>query len=286
MPRGGARPGSGPKRKSLLARVFPGIDLSRYRDTLPTDLAAIHAYLMTWPDKAWRKDVVGGICGSCGGWKTLKAVTCNGCRPNRGGSRRGSGAKKKDGVPRRDNGRTRWVDPCPDCGTLKTKKSARCQGCSGAARVKKRTCCYCGAEHTLRGRRTCSDACFKASQEAHWARLKRPDTLNMIRRRERRRKASEKRRLSGCASGRKQQGRWRLICERDSWKCWVCGGLIDSALSPPNRLAGTVDHVVPLSHGGSDDDSNVKAAHFTCNVRRFKTSAQLAIPQGVSAYGI
>jgi 5-methylcytosine-specific restriction endonuclease McrA len=36
----------------------------------------------------------------------------------------------------------------------------------------------------------------------------------------------------------------------------------------PHQLAGTVDHVVPLSKGGSDDDGNVRAAHATCNSRR------------------
>jgi 5-methylcytosine-specific restriction endonuclease McrA len=84
----------------------------------------------------------------------------------------------------------------------------------------------------------------------------------------------------GWVSG--QTGRWRVVCERDGWVCWVCGGQIDKSLSPPNRLAGTVDHIVALVHGGSDDDANVRAAHFTCNVRRFHTVKPLAMPAGVT----
>jgi len=68
--------------------------------------------------------------------------------------------------------------------------------------------------------------------------------------------------------GRQEIGRWKRIGARDNWTCWICGGGIDPALSTPHRLAGTVDHVVEIMNGGSDDDANVRAAHLGCNSRR------------------
>jgi 5-methylcytosine-specific restriction endonuclease McrA len=100
--------------------------------------------------------------------------------------------------------------------------------------------------------------------------------------RARRRRGSARRYARGWRRGR-NTGRWRRICERDGWICWVCQAPIDPTLRPPHRLAGSVDHVVALFDGGSDaDDSNVRAAHLTCNVRRGKLT-RLAPPMGLSA---
>lgn len=52
------------------------------------------------------------------------------------------------------------------------------------------------------------------------------------------------------------------------WVCRLCGGEIDSTLYWPNPLAGSVDHVIPASLGGSDDWDNLQLAHLTCNVSR------------------
>jgi 5-methylcytosine-specific restriction protein A len=40
--------------------------------------------------------------------------------------------------------------------------------------------------------------------------------------------------------------------------CWLCG----------KHGANTVDHVIPLSHGGTNDISNLKPAHKRCNSSR------------------
>lgn len=45
--------------------------------------------------------------------------------------------------------------------------------------------------------------------------------------------------------------------------CWICG----LPFTDPNDPA-VADHVVPRIRGGSDDLSNLRAAHRTCNGRR------------------
>jgi 5-methylcytosine-specific restriction endonuclease McrA len=83
------------------------------------------------------------------------------------------------------------------------------------------------------------------------------------------------------AGGGRVYGRWRRICERDDWRCWVCGGQIDPTLEQGHRLAGCADHVVPLVEGGTDADDNVRAAHWVCNARRGSLD-RLAPPRGVT----
>ncbi|WP_425564992.1 HNH endonuclease [Pseudolysinimonas kribbensis] len=43
---------------------------------------------------------------------------------------------------------------------------------------------------------------------------------------------------------------------------------IDPSLKVPNKLAATVDHLLPRSMGGTDDPSNLATAHLSCNSSR------------------
>jgi 5-methylcytosine-specific restriction protein A len=56
--------------------------------------------------------------------------------------------------------------------------------------------------------------------------------------------------------------RWRqlraAVLVRDAYQCWLCG--LDGADS--------VDHVIPRTHGGTDDPTNLRAAHSRCNSSR------------------
>lgn len=63
----------------------------------------------------------------------------------------------------------------------------------------------------------------------------------------------------------------RYLVERDGHSCQICGQQIDLTLtSGPrgNRQGPSVDHVVPRSRGGSDDLSNLRLTHWSCNHRR------------------
>jgi len=51
--------------------------------------------------------------------------------------------------------------------------------------------------------------------------------------------------------------------------CGICGRLIVWDAEPRTPLAPSVDHNVPLMHGGAAyDPTNLRAAHFGCNAGR------------------
>ena len=50
--------------------------------------------------------------------------------------------------------------------------------------------------------------------------------------------------------------------------CAICGQPVDMSLRYPDPLSPTVEHLVPRSKGGTDDLSNLRVAHHTCNVRK------------------
>jgi 5-methylcytosine-specific restriction endonuclease McrA len=58
------------------------------------------------------------------------------------------------------------------------------------------------------------------------------------------------------------------VLERDGWRCQICRRGIPASLTVPHPRAGTADHVIPRSQGGSHDLANLRAAHFLCNARR------------------
>lgn len=55
------------------------------------------------------------------------------------------------------------------------------------------------------------------------------------------------------------------VLRRDDWTCYLCRSAIDPSLVWPHPRSGTVDHVIPVSAGGSDDPSNLRATHWHCN---------------------
>lgn len=58
------------------------------------------------------------------------------------------------------------------------------------------------------------------------------------------------------------------IAHRDGWECRLCGVEIDSSYYHPHALSPTVDHIIPVSRGGTDELSNLQVAHFRCNIRK------------------
>ena len=57
----------------------------------------------------------------------------------------------------------------------------------------------------------------------------------------------------------------QAIFERDNFVCGLCFGIIDSALEYPHDMSASIDHIVPMSLGGSNIPDNVQAAHLVCN---------------------
>lgn len=79
-------------------------------------------------------------------------------------------------------------------------------------------------------------------------------------------------------AGRYARGKWitkarrERLHTRDAWTCWMCGLTCDPTLDPSkDNLYPTLDHLTPRSHGGRDDDDNLKTACRGCNVQRGNT---------------
>ena len=55
------------------------------------------------------------------------------------------------------------------------------------------------------------------------------------------------------------------IYERDGYTCQLCGEQVDLDAEPLTPLAPVLDHIVPLSAGGTEEPGNVQLAHHRCN---------------------
>lgn len=58
------------------------------------------------------------------------------------------------------------------------------------------------------------------------------------------------------------------IGDRDGWRCHLCGKKVDRNLRHPNPLAPSLDHLVPLARGGTNDDANLAVTHLRCNLAK------------------
>lgn len=102
-------------------------------------------------------------------------------------------------------------------------------------------CAWCGEQFTAKavtGARQpefCSKKCMSAAQKARRGRFDIPPP------------------------------RRRAIYDRDEWTCQLCGDPVEDGLSFADLWAATLDHIIPRSRGGSDDDNNLQLAHRWCN---------------------
>lgn len=58
---------------------------------------------------------------------------------------------------------------------------------------------------------------------------------------------------------------WKAVLQRDNWICQYCD--TDMLTSRLTFEAATVDHLIPVSAGGADDESNLVASCSGCNQR-------------------
>lgn len=56
------------------------------------------------------------------------------------------------------------------------------------------------------------------------------------------------------------------VFERDAFTCQLCRHPLDAGFRHPHPFSPSLDHVIPLSRGGSHMESNVQAAHLICNI--------------------
>lgn len=68
----------------------------------------------------------------------------------------------------------------------------------------------------------------------------------------------------------------REVYEKDGGRCQLCKKKIDWSIRWPDPMSMSVDHIIPISKGGTDDITNVQATHFHCNSKRQnKAGAQM-----------
>lgn len=55
------------------------------------------------------------------------------------------------------------------------------------------------------------------------------------------------------------------IYKRDGYRCQICGKRLAMKQKAPHPKSPTIDHVIPLSLGGTHEPANCQSAHFWCN---------------------
>ena len=77
------------------------------------------------------------------------------------------------------------------------------------------------------------------------------------------------RKLRNRANEKGKRGYLRTeICERYGWICQICKEPVERTAHYPNPLAPSLDHIIPVSKGGSSDPSNLQLTHLRCNLKR------------------
>jgi predicted nucleic acid-binding Zn ribbon protein len=56
------------------------------------------------------------------------------------------------------------------------------------------------------------------------------------------------------------------IYKRDGWKCQICLKPIQPSLRFPDPNCASIDHIIPVSMGGTNRPENLQASHLRCNV--------------------
>ena len=148
---------------------------------------------------------------------------------------------------------------CDECDTLYTSSrmterkkycSDKCVRQSQLVNPINRECTICGNEYELnRGINydsVCSDKCLKKKIQ------------NTRREAKRRRKARLKNVIVVLFKDTE-------IFIRDGYKCHLCGRKLNPTNQVPHPRAPTIDHIIPVSRGGSHTRRNVKCACFICN---------------------
>lgn len=57
----------------------------------------------------------------------------------------------------------------------------------------------------------------------------------------------------------------KKLAKRDNYKCQLCGGIVDMSKDTNDNWYGSIDHIVPISKGGTHTWGNVHLAHRYCN---------------------
>lgn len=150
--------------------------------------------------------------------------------------------------------RAQWYAmACADCETEKTERTSR------YSQMRSRVCPECGCLFiACLNRKYCSEECSKTAQG---------------------RRARDKR-LRRLKTKYDATITLQRVYEVDNGTCWLCGGKCDyndyvknadGSFNNAGKNYPTIDHVYPVSKGGSHTWDNVRLAHWYCNVLKGDT---------------
>ena len=58
------------------------------------------------------------------------------------------------------------------------------------------------------------------------------------------------------------------IYEHDDWICQICGKPVKQGVNGKHPLQPSLDHIIPLSKGGTHTPDNLRCTHLKCNIER------------------
>ena len=56
------------------------------------------------------------------------------------------------------------------------------------------------------------------------------------------------------------------VFDAHGWICHICGGAIDPRAGKDDWMRVTLEHIIPLSKGGTHTRDNVAPSHWRCNM--------------------
>lgn len=141
-----------------------------------------------------------------------------------------------------------------------------------------RTCVECSAEYEASGRDTKSLRCppCREANKAEWKRQwvkSHPEKARRIKRKwleanKHKVKAYKHRRRVLARDASADKFTALDIFERDNWTCQICGLHLDPGVKFPSNDSASIDHIIPISLGGTHTLDNVQAACMGCNRRK------------------
>jgi 5-methylcytosine-specific restriction endonuclease McrA len=162
-----------------------------------------------------------------------------------------------------------YLRACGDCGAEFVTSHSKQVFCSKECRLKKSMERSLEKYHASRPKlkrwecKWCGeDMVFPSSYTG--TRAYHPECRKQSRRVENRKKSAKRR----GAAVRGERVTHEQIAERDSYTCYLCGDAVDMTISRTSRWGATLDHVIPVSKGGTDSEDNLKLAHWICNNRK------------------
>lgn len=65
---------------------------------------------------------------------------------------------------------------------------------------------------------------------------------------------------------------------RDGWTCGICGDPINPNVEYPDMMSASLDHILPISRGGTHTMDNVQASHLGCNMAKGNRNTAMVVP--------